>query len=296
MPDVVQEWHAEDVIFEAFWRILSALWTNKLAKSGLKDAPQRRGYIRSIPMGLIDEVSQYARLFEIPQFNADPPWSPPPSPVSAAPHPCGATVWVRGAVGAAGSPPLGRTSSGGAALWHAEDVIFEVFSEHFWRFMEPKPTKITSKYAPQRRVYARSVQKGPIDGTHGTLQNRGWGVYTAPGIANSAIAHVLCSEWRKRISAHKATPMANALGTGLAGAVLTKKMVIRQPKKQYSDPLAPHQGRIWHTCGSPSKSENPRFLWIDAYWTHQIPPPPDLALTRIAPGVGGHCLSIGGSG
>eukprot|EP00661_Eupelagonemidae_sp_cell13_P007991 gene7991-biopygen9126 len=54
MPDVVQEWHAEDVIFEAFWRIFSAFWTTKLAKNDLKDALQRRGYLRSLPMGPID--------------------------------------------------------------------------------------------------------------------------------------------------------------------------------------------------------------------------------------------------
>eukprot|EP00661_Eupelagonemidae_sp_cell13_P006461 gene6462-biopygen7378 len=40
--------------FEAFWRILQAFWHPKLAKNGLKDAPQRRGYTRSLPMGPID--------------------------------------------------------------------------------------------------------------------------------------------------------------------------------------------------------------------------------------------------
>eukprot|EP00661_Eupelagonemidae_sp_cell13_P023618 gene23618-biopygen1277 len=54
MPDTVQEWHAEEVIFGAFWRILLAFWHPKLAKSGLKHAPQRRGDIRSLPMGPID--------------------------------------------------------------------------------------------------------------------------------------------------------------------------------------------------------------------------------------------------
>eukprot|EP00661_Eupelagonemidae_sp_cell13_P025343 gene25343-biopygen6001 len=55
MPDAVQEWHAEDVIFEAFWMISSTFCTKKkLAKSCLKDAPQRRGYTRSLPMGPID--------------------------------------------------------------------------------------------------------------------------------------------------------------------------------------------------------------------------------------------------
>eukprot|EP00661_Eupelagonemidae_sp_cell13_P020760 gene20760-biopygen20622 len=54
MPDTVQEWHAEEVIFGAFWRILLAFWPPKLAKSGLKHAPQRRGDTRSLPMGPID--------------------------------------------------------------------------------------------------------------------------------------------------------------------------------------------------------------------------------------------------
>eukprot|EP00661_Eupelagonemidae_sp_cell13_P022311 gene22311-biopygen5735 len=42
---------------------------------------------------------------------------------------------------------------------------FEAFSEYFGI----KTTKIASKDAPQRRVYARSPQKGPIDGTHGRV-------------------------------------------------------------------------------------------------------------------------------
>eukprot|EP00661_Eupelagonemidae_sp_cell13_P022397 gene22397-biopygen5742 len=40
--------------FEAFWMILQAFWHPQLAKSGLKDAPQRRGYTRSRSMGPID--------------------------------------------------------------------------------------------------------------------------------------------------------------------------------------------------------------------------------------------------
>eukprot|EP00661_Eupelagonemidae_sp_cell13_P019172 gene19172-biopygen14543 len=47
----------------------------------------------------------------------------------------------------------------------------------------------------------------------------------APGTANSTLEHVLRSEWRKRISAHKAAPKANAQGPGLAGAVRTQKNV-----------------------------------------------------------------------
>eukprot|EP00661_Eupelagonemidae_sp_cell13_P014285 gene14285-biopygen557 len=45
-----------------------------------------------------------------------------------------------------------------------------LFLKHFWSILEPKPTKLDSKHAPQRRVYALSVQKGPIDGTHGCAQ------------------------------------------------------------------------------------------------------------------------------
>eukprot|EP00661_Eupelagonemidae_sp_cell13_P021720 gene21720-biopygen11689 len=54
MPDTGQELHAEDAILEACWRILQAFWPPKLAKSGLKDAPQQRGYTSSLPMGPID--------------------------------------------------------------------------------------------------------------------------------------------------------------------------------------------------------------------------------------------------
>eukprot|EP00661_Eupelagonemidae_sp_cell13_P024888 gene24888-biopygen17954 len=117
--------------------------------------------------------------------------SPPPSPVSAAPHPCGATVWVRGAVGAAGSPPLGRTSSGGAvywngkcplgaaywnemALWHAEDVIFEAFLEHFlkhfwsilqhfWSILDAKPRR--NRLRP--RVKQTDIRAPAGNGSHG---------------------------------------------------------------------------------------------------------------------------------
>eukprot|EP00661_Eupelagonemidae_sp_cell13_P017296 gene17296-biopygen9850 len=43
MPDVVQEWHAEDGIFEAFGGFHKHIGP-KLAKVAcLKDAPQRRG-------------------------------------------------------------------------------------------------------------------------------------------------------------------------------------------------------------------------------------------------------------
>eukprot|EP00661_Eupelagonemidae_sp_cell13_P018409 gene18409-biopygen21952 len=54
-PEIrVQGYHAQEVIFDAFWMISWAFWPPKPAKSGLKHAPQRRGYTRSLPMGPID--------------------------------------------------------------------------------------------------------------------------------------------------------------------------------------------------------------------------------------------------
>eukprot|EP00661_Eupelagonemidae_sp_cell13_P012857 gene12857-biopygen23004 len=67
MPDTVQEWH-EEVIFEALWRISQACWQTNLAKSGLKDAPQRRGNTRSLPMGPIDGTHGCAQKNGIPTF------------------------------------------------------------------------------------------------------------------------------------------------------------------------------------------------------------------------------------
>eukprot|EP00661_Eupelagonemidae_sp_cell13_P025364 gene25364-biopygen20978 len=54
MPDTVQEWHAEDVIFETCLRILQAFWHPKLAKRCLKHAPQRRAHARSLEKSPID--------------------------------------------------------------------------------------------------------------------------------------------------------------------------------------------------------------------------------------------------
>eukprot|EP00661_Eupelagonemidae_sp_cell13_P025478 gene25478-biopygen13522 len=56
------EWDAEEVIFEAFWNISPAFWPPKLAKSGLKHAPQRREYTRSLPMGPIDGTYDHFRV------------------------------------------------------------------------------------------------------------------------------------------------------------------------------------------------------------------------------------------
>eukprot|EP00661_Eupelagonemidae_sp_cell13_P014062 gene14062-biopygen17070 len=67
MPDTVQEWHAEDVIFEAFLSILQAFWPPKLANSGLKDAPQRRAYIRSLPGSHRWTCPRHARVMPAPR-------------------------------------------------------------------------------------------------------------------------------------------------------------------------------------------------------------------------------------
>eukprot|EP00661_Eupelagonemidae_sp_cell13_P024379 gene24379-biopygen8937 len=49
-----------------------------------------------------------------------------------------------------------------------------------------KTTKIASKHAPQRRVYARSVQKDPIDGTHGCAQKMVFPVASGEAVRPSA--------------------------------------------------------------------------------------------------------------
>eukprot|EP00661_Eupelagonemidae_sp_cell13_P024428 gene24428-biopygen23897 len=98
----------------------------QLAKNDLKDAPQRRGYTRSLPMGLIDgtyrcatqETQESIKMQEIL------PYRP------------------------------GMTHRG----CHVWSIL-----EHFWSILGKKTTKIAPKDAPQRRVYARSLQNGPID-------------------------------------------------------------------------------------------------------------------------------------
>eukprot|EP00661_Eupelagonemidae_sp_cell13_P024611 gene24611-biopygen23908 len=57
-----------EVIFETFWMILQAFWPPKLAKSGLQDAPQRRGYTRSLPMGPIDGRKMPFRMRSSPEY------------------------------------------------------------------------------------------------------------------------------------------------------------------------------------------------------------------------------------
>eukprot|EP00661_Eupelagonemidae_sp_cell13_P015480 gene15480-biopygen18711 len=55
MPDTVQEWHAEERQFlKHFGAFYKHSGIQNYPKNGLKDAPQRRGYIRSLPKGPID--------------------------------------------------------------------------------------------------------------------------------------------------------------------------------------------------------------------------------------------------
>eukprot|EP00661_Eupelagonemidae_sp_cell13_P015526 gene15526-biopygen8173 len=63
-------------------------------------------------------------------------------------------------------------------------------------------------------------------------------------------------------SAHKAVIRQLYCGPGLAGDTRMPKVTIWAPKKQYSGPLAPHQGRIWHPGGTTRKSKFPRFCRI----------------------------------
>eukprot|EP00661_Eupelagonemidae_sp_cell13_P024509 gene24509-biopygen2914 len=125
-----QEWDPEDVIFEAFCMILQAFWPPKLAKNGLKDAPQRRGHTRSLPMGPIDGThGKHRKSSKMQEIMPD-------------------TVQE----------------------WHAEDVIVEAFWSILLAFWPPKLAKSDLKHAPQRRGYTRSLPMGPIDGTHGCAQ------------------------------------------------------------------------------------------------------------------------------
>eukprot|EP00661_Eupelagonemidae_sp_cell13_P014809 gene14809-biopygen5143 len=96
----------------------------------------------------------------------------------------------------------------------------------------------------------------------------------APGIANSALARVLGSEWRKRIPAYTAGPRQMHRAPGLAGADRTQKVAIRRPKNLYWCPLALHGGRIWHPGGTPRKSEFSRFWRIFAPGGSPRTPPP----------------------
>eukprot|EP00661_Eupelagonemidae_sp_cell13_P012553 gene12553-biopygen9496 len=63
----------------------------------------------------------------------------------------------------------------------------------------------------------------------------------APGIANSALARVLGSEWRKRIPAYTAAPRQMHRALGLAGADRTQKVAIGRPKTGI--------GARWHSIG-----------------------------------------------
>eukprot|EP00661_Eupelagonemidae_sp_cell13_P020100 gene20100-biopygen19089 len=109
-----------------FWSILEP----KPTKTDSKHAPQRRVHARSVQKGPIDDRAHARKMrFEV----------------------C--------------DPEHGKSSKMQEIMpdtiqeWPAEDVIFEAFLEYFG----DKNTQTDSKHAPQRRVYARSVQKGPID-------------------------------------------------------------------------------------------------------------------------------------
>eukprot|EP00661_Eupelagonemidae_sp_cell13_P016286 gene16286-biopygen20261 len=133
MSGTVRQWNATDVIFEAFWRILQASRHPKLAKRGLKCAPQRRGYTRSVPMGPIDGTH-------------------------GCPQKTVFSLSTRASVRASGRNGLPRRS------------FFEAFLSILRAFWHPKLAKSGLKCAPQRRGYTRSVPMGPIDGTHGCPQ------------------------------------------------------------------------------------------------------------------------------
>eukprot|EP00661_Eupelagonemidae_sp_cell13_P008525 gene8525-biopygen16637 len=195
MPDTIQEWHAEDVIFEAFLEHFGY----KTTKIASKHAPQRRVYARSVQKGLIDGTHG------IPSRNGMPRMSflkhfcsisdtKPQKSLRNTRH--SSSLWGGSQLDCCAMEPFFnhfgcKTTICLPALrevptWVAQVVVEQyigmkwrrrrcgmprrLFLKHFgaffWRFVEPEPTKIASKHAPQRRVYARSVQKGPIDGTH----------------------------------------------------------------------------------------------------------------------------------
>eukprot|EP00661_Eupelagonemidae_sp_cell13_P012768 gene12768-biopygen4966 len=148
MQDTIQEWHAEDVILEHFGSIFGAFLEPKTTKIASKHAPQRRVYARSVQKGPIDDRAhaRKMRFFErlVPEscqgFSSlslhamirDGVGALPPPLFRLHPIPA-APVWVRGAVGAAGSPPLGRTSSGGAVYWNGMCPL----GAAYWNGMAP---------------------------------------------------------------------------------------------------------------------------------------------------------------
>eukprot|EP00661_Eupelagonemidae_sp_cell13_P007836 gene7836-biopygen18075 len=221
MPDTIQEWHAQEVNLQAFlehfgakvhkthfvlmgatkktrdsskcrkscrvpsmngmprmsftsiWSVIGIKKTTKIAS---KHAPQRRVYARSVQQGPIDGTHGCAQKWYF-QF------------------PLG-TLLDRAHVRKMRFEGCARNHRKSSKMqkimpdtiqeWHAEDVILKHLWSIFWSIPETKTTKIASKHAPQRRVYARSVQKGPIDGTHGCTQKMVFPVPTGEAVRPSA--------------------------------------------------------------------------------------------------------------
>eukprot|EP00661_Eupelagonemidae_sp_cell13_P025405 gene25405-biopygen20982 len=157
MPDTIQEWHAQDVIFEVFLEHLGAFPESESHKKSLRNtrhsdwfthARSRRvpsmvhmgvhkKWYSQFPLGrLLDRAHARKMRFE----GCDPE----------------ITENHQNAEKHAGYHP-GMACRG---------CHFEAFWSILKHFRGQKAAKIASKHAPQRRVYARSVQTGPIDGTH----------------------------------------------------------------------------------------------------------------------------------
>eukprot|EP00661_Eupelagonemidae_sp_cell13_P010229 gene10229-biopygen3278 len=210
-----------------FFALFGAFWDSNPARSGLKHAPQRRVYPRSLAKGPIDGTHRPALATIWCQFRTF------PVSVFGCPDPCNWTTWEPFGVNSASfllafldaqTPELdtiyGRTkkriawkehhgwytevptnehifnSSGvcislpgwqtpgcqiyliprigpgvggplsllwGISIWPGLEAHFEYLLEHF----VVKKAGIDLKHAPQRRVYPRSLPRGPIDSTHG---------------------------------------------------------------------------------------------------------------------------------
>eukprot|EP00661_Eupelagonemidae_sp_cell13_P025391 gene25391-biopygen15027 len=132
---------------DAFCMILQAFWPPKLAKSGLGDAPQQRGYTRSLPMGPIDGRKTQFWMRSAPEWCRGYP-------------PLSLTVGIRK------SSKMQEIMPDTVQEWHAEEVIFEAFWIILQAFWPPQVAKSCLKDAPQRRGYTRSLPMDPIDGTH----------------------------------------------------------------------------------------------------------------------------------
>eukprot|EP00661_Eupelagonemidae_sp_cell13_P005310 gene5310-biopygen23686 len=165
MPDTIQEWHAEDALFghvgiekttkmtseDAAQRLIYArllqkgpvdgahwctqkicivyILVQKTAKMTSKDAPQRRVYARFLYKGPVDDRA-HARKMRFEGCDLE----------------------------NTGNHQKCRKS---CRIPSRNGMPRMSFLEHFGAFLEPfgaKTTKIASKYASQRRVYARSLQ------------------------------------------------------------------------------------------------------------------------------------------